>query len=142
MAGRAGFIYQFYQPERQQELCRQLKKLGLRFSEIAELEWSQIRHGRIVIGKREKRLPVDLWRELWKVGNVRHQQFPDGRFSDRDGLFPFVLYHQFPSGYRYGIKYNEDDVREACGKARKNREGKALTFLTNRANIRVSNEAH
>lgn len=142
MAGRAGRIYTFYQTKRQDELCRQLNKLGLGTDEIVSLKWSQIRHGCLITDERVQRLPRALWIELWKTGNCRHQQFPNAQFCDRDILMPYVLYRTIPSYSQSGIRYSEDDVQRACGKVGEDDGRKALTFFVDRANIRVSNEAH
>lgn len=55
MAGRNGYIYTFYQLDRQNQLCQQLKKMGLKYQEIADLKWSQIRGPYLMVGKRKKK---------------------------------------------------------------------------------------
>ena len=149
MAGRNGYIYTFYQLDRQNQLCRQLKKMGLKYQEIADLKWSQIHGPYLMIGKRKKKIPRELRIELLKVSGVRHLMpcFPDHLYSSRDFYMPYILYLVLPSfSIKTGVKYEVEDVMAACGKVPKskikNHERKPLTFIWRRAILRTSNEAH
>lgn len=141
-----GTLKQFYNPERQELLMLEFKLLGLKPEQIFDLKWSQIKHCRVFIGKRSKKIDRELWIELYKADGSRATipSFPYS-FSLRDERLPFVFYKKLPTCRTEAIRYGLDEIYEICKLKRKNDRKslwKLLTRTESCANMRVSSEAH
>ena len=146
-----GVLQKFYREDRQWRLIKELAEAGLSPEQIYSLKWSEIRHGRAMVGgKNGKKLSRELWLELYRVSSWRCSipSFPYS-FAMRNQRMPFVVYKEIPTvRWPDGVRFEIGEIYEACGKKQKNSEGiakclrKVLTFQNRYAKLRTSSEAH
>lgn len=111
-------IEKFYLPQNQMNLMVVLNECGLRASEIAKLEWRELRGG-VFEEKRglfKKKIKIDsslLRRNLikYKGKRYRHDNNSTGGISDGFDQFRYIFYKKLPTGSSYGQRYSTLEVR-------------------------------